>query len=312
VQGEQVHPPPLPARDPRGHKGTFGTVAVIGGCAETPRRMIGAPALAALGALRAGVGLVRLVMPAPILDGAIAMCPGATGRQIPVDREGCILGHEAAAAIDEQAGLCDCLVIGPGLGESEGARAAAVRAVQQEACPVVVDADALNRLAEVPELTRDFHAAAVLTPHPGEFRRLGAALNIDADPTEEGGRAAGAALLAQRLGCIVVLKGPGTVVSDGQRSWISMAENPALATAGTGDVLSGVIAGIMAQFVPGRGGATGRPLDLFAAACLGVQTHVDAAVLWARSRAARSGMLAVELADQIPAAMERMRLSTRA
>lgn len=306
--GPRTALPKLPHRDPRGHKGTFGTVSIVGGSAETPRRMIGAPALAALGALRAGAGLVRLVMPAPILDAGIAICPSATGRSIPVDHEGCILGHEAARVIDEQVASCDCLVVGPGMGESEGSRAAAIRAVQQEACPVVVDADAINRLAEVPELARDFHAAAILTPHPGEYRRLAGALGITADPTDERGRGLAAELLAQRVGCIVVLKGAGTAVSDGQRTWVSGAANAALATAGTGDVLGGVIAGLVAQFVPRHGAATAsRPLGLFEAACLGVWAHAAAADAWVRERGAEAGLLAEELAERVPGAVETLR-----
>jgi len=270
--------------------------------------MIGAPALAALGALRAGAGLVRLIMPAPILDAGIAICPSATGRSIPIDHDGCILGHEAARVMDEQAASSDCLVIGPGMGESEGTRAAAIRAVQQQACPVVVDADAINRLAEVPELARDFHAAAVLTPHPGEYRRLARSLGIEADPTSDDERVPAAESLAQKVGCIVVLKGAGTVVTDGQRSWVSAAANPAMATAGTGDVLAGVIAAFIAQFVPRAGPPTAsRPLDLFGAACLGVAAHAIAAEMWVAERGADGGLLAQELAQRIPGAAERLR-----
>lgn len=163
--------PPLPRRDPSGHKGTFGTVAVVGGCAQPGVRMIGAPALSALAALRAGAGLARLVMPTPVLEAGLTITPSATGRPLPTDLTGAVVAHEAAAVIDELARTCDCIAIGPGLGLGEGARAAALRAVQQEEVPVVVDADAINNLAEVPELVRDLRAAAVLTPHPGEFRR---------------------------------------------------------------------------------------------------------------------------------------------
>jgi hydroxyethylthiazole kinase-like uncharacterized protein yjeF len=300
--------PPLPMRDPRGHKGTFGTVAVLGGNCEQPQRMIGAPALAALGALRAGAGLARLIMPSPILDAGLTICPSATGRAIPVDHEGCILGHEAAQVIDEECPGCHCLVVGPGLGRSEGARAAALRVVQQESRPVVVDADAINCLAEVPDLARDFHAAAILTPHPGEYRRLAGSLGITADPTEESGRPLAAELLAQRVGCIVILKGAATIVTDGQRTWVCPAVNSALATAGTGDVLSGLVAGLVAQWVPSSGPSSpARPLDLFGAACLGVMAHALAAGGWARRSEAGAGLLASELADEIPAALERLR-----
>src|SRR5690606_19702278 len=87
--------PPLPPRDPAGHKGTFGTVAIVGGCATPATRMIGAPALAALAALRAGAGLARLVMPAPILDAGLTITPSATGRPLPTDATGAVIPHEA-------------------------------------------------------------------------------------------------------------------------------------------------------------------------------------------------------------------------
>src|SRR5262245_4312550 len=104
--------PRLPARDERGHKGTFGTVAVIGGCASDDTRMIGAPTLTATAALRAGCGLVKLVMPAPVLNAALTIAPWVTGRAIPTDAAGMIQGHEAAAIIDQLARECGCLAIG--------------------------------------------------------------------------------------------------------------------------------------------------------------------------------------------------------
>lgn len=302
--------PRLPARDPRGHKGTFGTVCVVGGCAHDDRHMVGAPALAATAALRAGAGLVRLVTPAPILDAALSICPSATGVPMRVNGAGRLVPHEAAAVIDAQVRSCDCLAIGPGLGASDGARAASLRAVQQEFVPVVVDADALNLLAEIPELTRDVRAAAVLTPHPGEFRRLAASLGIAHDPTDAASRPRAAESLAQRLGCIVVLKGAGTVVSDGQRTWVNTSGHAALATAGTGDVLAGMIAGLAAQFVAPASATprpAGRPLDLFDVARIGVHAHGLAAEAWAAGRRADAGLLALELADQVPGVLEALR-----
>lgn len=289
--------PPLPPRDPKGHKGTFGTVVVVGGCSGVGRRMIGAPALAALGALRAGAGLARVVAPAPVLDETLVICPSATGVPLPVDGDGELIPHEVSRVLDEQLHGCACLVVGPGLGPGAGTRTAALRAVQQEDAPVVVDADGLNALAEIPELWRDFHAAAVLTPHPGEYRRLAGSLKIDLDLVDPASRPAAAEALAQRLGCIVVLKGSGTVVSDGQRVWTNDTGGPELATGGTGDVLSGVIAGIAAQFVP-RG-----KLSLFDAARLAVRAHGLAGERWARTHAATGGMLAAELAGELPAVL---------
>ncbi|MBK7403755.1 MAG: NAD(P)H-hydrate dehydratase [Phycisphaerales bacterium] len=313
--------PRLPARDPRGHKGTFGTVVVVGGCAAAGARMVGASALSALGALRAGAGLAKLLCPEPVLAEVIAMTPSATGRGLPVDPDGEIIPHDAAALLDAALASSEVLAIGPGFGTGPGSQALSLRAVQQEDRPVVVDADAINCLAGVPELWRDFHAMAVLTPHPGEFRRLAGPLRIRQDPTDDAERPAAAEAMAQRLGCVVVLKGAGAVVSDGQRTWVCRHGHACLATAGTGDVLTGVIAGIIAQFVrplegrpetaPEMGRSAPRAgsgrLDLFDAARAGVLAHALAGELWAERHGASAGLLATELAELIPACGESIR-----
>jgi NAD(P)H-hydrate epimerase len=281
--------------------------------------MIGAPALVAAGALRAGAGLARIAAPDPVLSAVIVLCPSATGFPLPVDERGELIPHEVARIIDEQLGGCQCLVVGPGLGQGEGTRTAALRAIQQDAAPAVVDADALTALADLPELTRDFHAAAILTPHPGEFRRLAAALQIQHDPVDPRTRPAAAQELSQRLGCVTVLKGAGTVVSDGQRTWVNTSGSPALATGGTGDVLAGVIAGVVAQFVRGpspgspplRGGDAVPPassgLPLYDAARIAAYVHGRAGEMWAQKHGATGGLLAPELGEFIPAAIEELR-----
>ncbi len=307
--------PPLPRRNPAGHKGTFGTVAVVGGRAHDGVQMVGGPALAAIAALRAGAGLARLALPAPILTLGLVIAPSATGVELPVDREQAIIPHEAALVIDRLTAECQCLAIGPGLGLGEGPRAASLRAVVQQDVPVVIDADALNNLAETPELQRDFHAHAILTPHPGEFRRLGAAIGLNDDPADEKSRRTGAERMAQRLGCVVVLKGAGTVVSDGHQTWVNDTGGPALATAGTGDVLTGVIAGLVAQFhrqpIPmGERTVTSEKLgglSLFDCARLAVKAHGLAAERWQAESGASAGLLATDLADQIPPALESLR-----
>jgi NAD(P)H-hydrate epimerase len=322
---DTTNPPRLPERDPHGHKGTFGTVAVLGGCCvrgleeDTPGlTMVGGPALAALGALRTGCGLAKLVMPEPILAAGLTIAPSATGVPLAVDHDGAISAHKAAFVIDAILQAADCLAIGPGLGLGDGPRAAALRAVVQADVPVVVDADAINNLADIPELHRDFHAPAVLTPHPGEYRRLAAALNLNTDPADAAQRPAAAEQMAQRLGCVVVLKGAGTVVSDGQRTWVHAgpaAANPALATAGTGDVLAGVIASLIAQhhrrpIVAGERTVTSERLgglSLYDCARLGVSAHAEAALIWAAEAGASAGLLAADLAAALPAALESLR-----
>ncbi len=295
--------PPLPSRDPAGHKGTFGTVLVLGGCSDTSHAMLGAPALAAIGALRAGAGLVKLLMAGPLLPGAIGICPSATGIPLPVTGDGELEQGACIPVFDRAIEGATAMVIGPGLGTGEVARALSLRSVQQEGVPVVVDADALNCLSMIPELFRDFRARAVLTPHPGEYARLASSLRIKADPVSPGGRRHAAEDLARRLGCIVVLKGAGTVVSDGQRSWTCAHANPAMATAGTGDVLSGMIAAVAGQFCH----ALTQRLSLWDVARLAVEAHARAGDAWVRRTGASAGLLAQELGAEIPAAMESLR-----
>ena len=322
--------PRLPARPREGHKGTFGTVAVIGG--RVPRlsesggqMMLGAPVLAATAALRSGVGLVKLVMPGPILAAGLTICSSATGIVLPVDAETSeIIAHDAARTIDEllaHQGV-DAIAIGPGIGTSEGAKAATLRVIQQEQVAIVVDADALNCLSAMPDLFRDFHAAAVLTPHPGEFKRLCAGLGLKGDLGLAQSRERACEQLAQRLGRIVVLKGSRTVVSDGLRTWTCPSGHPVLATGGTGDVLSGIIAGLIAQFcstpqmmlmrakVPAMPADPLRPLDLHDAARVGVWVHGVAGEEWARSHHASGGLLAMEVAEQVPAILELLRVAS--
>ncbi|MDI1289744.1 MAG: NAD(P)H-hydrate dehydratase, partial [bacterium] len=246
-RSEVCHLPPRPIA---GHKGTFGTVLIIGGCATAASRMVGAPALAALaamGAFRAGAGLVKVLSPASILDAAITIVPSATGIALPVDERGWPAIPSAIEVLDRQFASCSACLIGPGMG-TEGVAPLVLRVIQQEDAPLVIDADALNVLASIPDLWRDFRAASILTPHPGEFRRLAEAFKINHDPTDPVQRPRAAAALAQRLGCIVVLKGAGTVVSDGLKAWVCDRGSPSLATAGTGDVLGGLLVGLLAQY----------------------------------------------------------------
>ncbi len=290
----------LPRRNPAGHKGSFGQVAVFGGCAASHSLMIGAPALSALGALRAGCGLVRLIVPQPIASACLGLVPSATAAAIPCDDDGELIAHAAAAILDEWIAQADALVIGPGLGRSEAIATITLRAVQQQSIPVVVDADALNALADVPDLAREIRGRVILTPHPGEFARLATAHGIAHRADSAQGRISGAESLAQRLGVIVVLKGACTVVTDGHRTWVCEHSVPALAVPGSGDVLAGVIAGLIAQPDHHRHSLT----DL---ACIGVEAHAIAGETWSQCHHASGGMLASELASLMPRTLEELR-----
>ncbi|MEQ8317729.1 MAG: NAD(P)H-hydrate dehydratase [Phycisphaerales bacterium] len=313
--------PRLPARAETGHKGDFGRVAVVGGCALPGTRMIGAPALAALAATRSGAGLVQLLCPEGVLNEALSIASQATGRALPTDGHGAVLASDAVAVLDEAIEQADAVVIGPGLGRGTGPAALSLRAIQQKLTPVVVDADALNELADTPQLALDFHAPAVLTPHPGEFARLAKSMGIDGDATDDAKRPGAAESLAQRLGCVVVLKGARTVVSDGIQTWSDDTADSALATGGTGDVLAGLVGGLIAQHARPvthelaraklgerikHMGDDGR-LTLFEIARCAVVAHAHAARLWREKHLANAGLTPMELADEIPEAVTALR-----
>ena len=282
--------PPPPPRPDDAHKGTFGTVIIVGGCAT----MIGAPAICARAALRAGAGLVKVACPAEVLPFVLAIEPSATGIALGGEPEDALAQIELA---DPQQKAV--LAIGPGLGQ-DAVQGELVMALLAGPRRVVLDADGLNLLAAhfSKKVSDTFlgdasRAPLVLTPHPGEYGRLAAALELDADPTgddAECGRAA--ALLSQRLQCVVLLKGQRTVIAEGERAALNTTGNPALATAGSGDVLTGLIASLIAQGM--------KPFD---AAVLSAHAHGQAADQWAKQHGQR-GLRAVELADLLPASLQ--------
>lgn len=298
--------PPLPRREPRGHKGTFGTVAVVGGQRTDDATMLGAPALGALGALRAGCGMCRVCAPQGVLEPALTIASGATGVVLPDDL------RDVAPVIDRLATGSDCLVVGPGLGVSERTCAIVVRAMGQEDSVLVLDADGLNALASLREAHRDVRAPTVITPHPGEFARLADVVGMGGASADEDG----AAELARRLGVVVVLKSAATVVTDGHDAWTHDAPNPALGTGGTGDVLSGAIGGLVAQFhrmpvLAGERTVTSETMggvSLFGLACWGVALHAAAAALWCEAHdGADGGMTPEELSAMLVPAWRALR-----
>jgi len=294
----------LPVRDPRGHKGTFGTVLVIGGHAGAPRVMIGGPAFTANAALRTGAGLAVLAMPEPVLPHGMQLAPSATGVPLPVDEGLIVQPSLAAERLDAARANVRCLAIGPGLGQGTAVQQLVVWLLSREDTPAVVDADAINALAQLTDGSADVRAPAVFTPHPGEYTRLAQTLGIDIDPTDETKREEAARRLAGRLGAVVVLKGHRTVISDGVRAHVNETGGAVLATAGTGDVLTGIIAGLITQFA--RPAPDGRSLSLYDCARIGVWLHGAAGDRWAE-RHGDAGVLATDLIDAIPTTMAAMR-----
>ena len=302
-------PPVMPPRPSDGHKGTFGTTLVVGG-ATGPRRMLGGPCIAARAALRSGCGLAVLGVPESLATAALSMVPEATAVPLSIT-DTC--DAPAIQAVREAASTAHAVVCGPGLGAPTGVRALVDAVADLEDRPRVLDADALNALAGSPRTT--LHGPIVLTPHPGEWNRLARRLGIERDAIADVDRPRAAAELARRLDggggpVVVVLKGDRTVVSDGRRLWRCDAANPALATAGSGDVLAGVLGGLLAQFHPRAGAPARSPiLDAFDLACLGVALHAEAGAGW-RRRNGDAGLLAHELTDELPTARGRLLASS--
>ena len=290
---EPFTPGALPAREPDGHKGTFGTVGVVGGAAGE-RVMIGSAALAALGALRSGCGLATVAAPEPVINSILSVAYEATGVALPLGLDGALHASRAAELIDTHLAAARALAIGPGFGLGEAQRQVVLRLVSREQQPLVLDADALTLLASSDGVQHDFHAPAILTPHPGEFARLAEAFEVMPRPEGEDQRIAAAAALASRLGVVVLLKGPRTVVTDGIRVCVNTTGNVGLATGGSGDVLTGICAGLVAQFL-------GR-LDLLECAAWAAHLHGLAADILTKQRGTPR-LIARDLLEAVPAAI---------
>ena len=291
----------LPSREPRGHKGTSGKLLVVAGSLD----FLGAALLATRAACRAGAGLVRLAVPTSLQPLVAGRVEEAVTIGLP---ETDIVGEVAAgAALDQLLDLDhDAAVIGPGLrpGLATVDLVVDFLAAVGERVPVVVDAEALNSLATVETWWERVTRPCVLTPHVGELTRLLAASGDPVEPappdltTDDEARAATASRAAVAWGQVVVLKGARTVVAGGEPDPAAVAvapfENPALATAGTGDVLAGTIGALLAQGCPPA-----------AAARAGVYLHGAAGEV-ARERLGASGVLASDLPDEVARVRRRL------
>ena len=268
----------LPDRNPWGHKGNFGKLLLLCGS----RGYTGAAFFAAMGALRSGAGLVFLGVPESIYgieavklnEPVIFPLPDAGGR----------LSADAVPEILTRLPQMDAVLVGPGLGQS-GGPLAVVRAVLEKAeCPVVVDADGINVLSAHRDLLRGRKLPTILTPHDGEFARLGGVIGED--------RMAAAADLAHDLGCVVLLKGHETCITDGVNGYINPTGNPGMAVGGSGDVLAGVITALLGAGLP--------PLE--AAAC-GAWLHGAAGDRCA-AELGQYGMLPTDMLSALPRLMK--------
>lgn len=252
----------LPPRSPLAHKGEQGRLLLIGG----DHGMGGAIRLAGQAALRSGAGLVRVLTRAEHVAPLLAACPEL------------MVEAWSPAALHEALAWADVLAIGPGLGRRDWGRRALAAIVNCQR-PMLWDADALNLLAEA----HSADARRVITPHPGEAARLlGCSIaQIERD------RPAAVCALQRRYGGVALLKGAGTLIADGTRRAIADIGNPGMASGGMGDILSGIIGGLLAQKLP-----------LYDATCAGAVVHGVAADVLAQREGTR-GMLASDLLPEI-------------
>lgn len=261
------------------HKGTAGHVLVIGGS----KGLTGAPHLAALGALRSGAGLVTIACPTGLADQVKAGSPDIMTMPLGTGDE---WTPDMAKTILNEAGRFDAVVIGPGLGRARKTLAFIKDFITDCPAHVVVDADALYGLAQYPDLIAELPETAVLTPHPGEMARLRGVQNCDI----QANRLAAATTFTENCDATLILKGAGTLVADADMTCISPFSEPNLAVGGSGDVLSGVVASLMA-----------RNLDPLDAACLGVYWHGLTGRMMKDNFPLR-GNLASEIAQMLPVA----------
>ena len=268
----------LPDRDPWAHKGDCGRCLLLCGS----RGYTGAAALAAMGALRSGAGLVFLGVPECIY--AIEAVKLWEPVVFPLPFEGDTFGPEAVGPVLARLDQMDAVLIGPGLGQSAGAEAVLTAVTEQYQGPLVVDADGINLLSGHKHLLRGRKAPTVLTPHDGEFRRLAGQLGED--------RPGAAAALAKDLGCTVLLKGHETLITDGHVCYHNRTGNPGMAVGGSGDVLAGIIVSLLGQGLP--------PMEAAAAAAWlhGAAGDRCAAEL------GQYGMLPTDLLERLPRLMK--------
>lgn len=279
----------LPARERESHKGDYGKALLIGGS----RGMSGAIALSGISALRSGVGLVTVATPDSCADTVAAFHPAFMTAPLPCDGGGLLssLADDDLRSLAEQN---DCLAIGPGLGRSNQLTALVSRFYREVNEPMVVDADGLNAIASEPDAMQEPAGPRVFTPHGGEFLRLIEGLEIG-----EADRVSQAEQLARKSQAVVVLKGNQTIVTDGKRTMQNTTGNPGMATAGAGDVLTGVLAALISQGM--------APFD---AAGLAVFVHGRAGDLAAAEKG-EVGMMSTDIIDFLPAAFLELHTSTK-
>lgn len=264
----------LPDRKPESHKGDYGRILLLCGSVG----YTGAAAFAAMGALRSGAGLVFLGVPESIY--AIEAVKLTETIVFPLPDEEGKLSSRAVPDILKCLGKMNAVLIGPGLGQSEDTFLVTKAVLEEAVCPVILDADGINVLAGHMDILRDRHYPTILTPHAGEFGRICGRMIPD--------RISGSTDFARENGCILLLKGHDTVITDGAECYVNKTGNPGMAVGGSGDVLAGVITALVGQGV--------EPLK--AAAC-GAWLHGASGDICAKE-IGQYGMLPSDMLEVLP------------
>lgn len=290
----QEPPIRLTPRATDAHKGNFGRVLLVGGS----RGMSGSVAMSALAALRSGAGLVTAAVPDRCLESVASFHPAIMTLAVPDTDEG-VFSREASSKLSKRFQSASAIGCGPGMTTNDGSVRIVERLMQTRSVPRVLDADGLNCLAMLWQSQRGDRSAAaakdptalstgplVLTPHPGELERL-----TGVSPSDPAAQLESAKELSRDCGAVIVIKGGPTRVVQPGEVWTNRTGNPGMATAGSGDVLTGVIAALL-----------GQGLSPWDAARLGVWVH-GCAGDFAANHHGQIGMTSYEILEALPQAM---------
>ncbi len=279
--------PSLPDRPDDGHKGLFGKVLIIAGSTG----MSGAAALAGKAALRSGAGLVRLAVPKDALPIVAALEPCYTTIALPQDHHG-RLSRLALPSVLNLLAENDVIAFGPGIGNSGDIQAILRHLIGLSELKLVIDADGLNALAKIHDWPTSTRANVILTPHPGEMKRLWASVFRTTMPTD---RIHCASTFTEHTRTTLVLKGHQSVVTNGEHLYVNQTGNPGMATGGSGDVLAGIVTALWGQGL--------NPLD---ACILGTYVHGLAGDIGAQ-QLGQTSLIATDLIDMLPQAFQQAR-----
>lgn len=279
-------PAPLLRRKSNVHKNDFGHVLVLAGS----KHMMGAAALSSLAAIRSGAGLVTLGIPKSLNTVAQKKISNAVMTYPLPETKAQTLSSTASKQIKDSYPVFDVIALGPGLSRNSSTQRLILNIIETSPIPLVIDADALNALSQSLNSLKKTKTLKILTPHPGEMARL----TKKKKSSVEANRTNIACTFANKYNCVILLKGHKTIVASPQRKvYVNSTGNPGMATGGSGDVLTGMIAAFVAQGLSGSD-----------AAKYGAYLHGKAGDIAAKSKT-QTAMIASDIIDYIPAAIKK-------